>query len=105
MHTRMNLQAAMETARFTVDSNFNIGCKILIENRVPPEVREQLSGTLVTIERKDVGVTLELTPQVLENDLIRLEIKQEILRGNLTGVDETAVGSHGDAVERRSHAA
>jgi general secretion pathway protein D len=32
----------------------------------------------VTIERKDVGVTLELTPQVLENDLIRLEIKQEI---------------------------
>jgi general secretion pathway protein D len=25
-----------------------------------------------------VGVTLELTPQVLENDLIRLEIKQEI---------------------------
>ena len=35
-------------------------------------------GTLVTIERKDVGVTLEFTPQVLENDLIRLEIKQEI---------------------------
>ena len=35
-------------------------------------------GTLVTIERKDVGVTLELTPQVLEDDLIRLEIKQEI---------------------------
>jgi general secretion pathway protein D len=33
---------------------------------------------LVTIERKDVGVTLELTPQVLEDDLIRLELKQEI---------------------------
>lgn len=32
----------------------------------------------MTIERKDVGVTLELTPQVLEDDLIRLEIKQEI---------------------------
>ena len=30
------------------------------------------------IERKDVGVTLELTPEVLENDLIRLETKQEI---------------------------
>ena len=32
----------------------------------------------MTIERKDVGVTLEITPQVLEDELIRLEIKQEI---------------------------
>jgi gamma-glutamyltranspeptidase / glutathione hydrolase len=40
----MNLQAAMETARFTVRSNFNIGCKILIEDRVPAEVRQQLSN-------------------------------------------------------------
>jgi len=39
----MNLQAAMETARFTVRSNFDIGCKILIEDRVPPDVRQQLS--------------------------------------------------------------
>lgn len=40
----MNLQAAMETARFTVRSNFNLGCKILIEDRVPAEVREQLTS-------------------------------------------------------------
>jgi gamma-glutamyltranspeptidase / glutathione hydrolase len=40
----MNLQAAMETARFTVRSNFNIGCKILIEDRVPADVREQLTS-------------------------------------------------------------
>jgi gamma-glutamyltranspeptidase/glutathione hydrolase len=39
----MNLQAAMETARFTVRSNFNIGCKILIEDRVPAEARQQLT--------------------------------------------------------------
>src|ERR1700733_13936667 len=39
----MNLQAAMETARFTVRSNFNIGCKFLIEDRVPGEVRQQLT--------------------------------------------------------------
>lgn len=38
----MTLQAAMETARFTVPGNFDIGCKILIENRVPVEVRQQL---------------------------------------------------------------
>lgn len=40
----MNLQAAMETARFTVSGNFNIGCKILIEDRVPADVRQQLSN-------------------------------------------------------------
>src|ERR1700728_2855315 len=39
----MNLQAAMETARFTARSNFHIGCKILIEDRVPGEVRQQLT--------------------------------------------------------------
>ena len=40
----MNLQAAMETARFTVRSNFNIGCKILIEDRVPADVRQELTN-------------------------------------------------------------
>ena len=40
----MNLQAAMETARFTVRSNFDIGCKILIEDRVPGGVRQQLTA-------------------------------------------------------------
>jgi gamma-glutamyltranspeptidase/glutathione hydrolase len=40
----MNLQAAMETARFTVRSNFNIGCNILIEDRVPAEVRQKLTS-------------------------------------------------------------
>jgi gamma-glutamyltranspeptidase/glutathione hydrolase len=40
----MNLQAAMETARFTVRSNFDIGCKILIEDRVPADVRQQLTN-------------------------------------------------------------
>ncbi len=40
----MNLQAAMETARFTVSSDFGIGCRILIEDRVPAEVRQQLTS-------------------------------------------------------------
>ncbi len=40
----MNLQAAMETARFTVAGNFDIGCNILIEDRVPAEIRQQLTG-------------------------------------------------------------
>ena len=59
----------------------NQKAKIVVgENRPFPTGQAQgiTGGTLVTIERKDVGVTLEFTPQVLENDLIRLEIKQEI---------------------------
>jgi gamma-glutamyltranspeptidase/glutathione hydrolase len=40
----MNLQAAMETARFTVRSNFDFSCKILIEDRVPAETRHQLTA-------------------------------------------------------------
>jgi hypothetical protein len=34
----------MEIARFTVRGNFDIGCKILIEGRVPTEVRQQLTN-------------------------------------------------------------
>ncbi len=59
----------------------NQKAKIVVgENRPFPTGQAQgiTGGTLVTIERKDVGVTLEMTPQVLENDLVRLEVKQEI---------------------------
>ncbi len=40
----MNLQAAMETARFTVYSDFDVNCNIAIEDRVPTEVRQQLTS-------------------------------------------------------------
>lgn len=39
----MNLQAAMETARFTVRDNFDLYCKMLIEDRVSADVRQQLT--------------------------------------------------------------
>ena len=38
----MNIQEAMETARFTVSPQR--GCNIVIESRVPPEVRQKLSS-------------------------------------------------------------
>lgn len=59
----------------------NQKAKIVVgENRPFPTGQAQgiTGGTQVTIERKDVGVTLEITPQVLEDDMIRLEIRQEI---------------------------
>jgi len=36
------------------------------------------AATVQTVERRDVGVTLDLTPQILEGDRVRLDIRQEI---------------------------
>jgi general secretion pathway protein D len=87
----VNIRAFMQLLLSLTDTNVlstpqvlaadNQKAKIVVGENVPfPTGQAQgiTGGTLVTIERKDVGVTLELTPQVLENDLIRLEIKQEI---------------------------
>lgn len=87
----INVRAFMQLLMNLTDTNIlstpqvlaadNQKAKIVVgENRPFPTGQSQgiTGGTLVTIERKDVGVTLELTPQVLEDDLIRLDIKQEI---------------------------
>jgi len=87
----INIRAFLQLLMSLTDTNVlstpqvlaadNQKAKIVVgENRPFPTGQAQgiTGGTLVTIERKDVGVTLEITPQVLENDLIRLEIKQEI---------------------------
>ncbi len=94
----VNVRAFMQFLLSLTDTNVlstpqvlaadNQKAKIVVGENVPfPTGQAQgiTGGTLVTIERKDVGVTLELTPQVLENDLIRLEIKQEI-----TAIEPTA---------------
>src|SRR5262245_5231371 len=87
----VNIRAFLQLLLSLTDTNIlstpqvlaadNQKAKIVVGENVPfPTGQAQgiTGGTLVTIERKDVGVTLELTPQVLENDLIRLEMKQEI---------------------------
>jgi general secretion pathway protein D len=50
------------------------------ENRPFPTGQSQTSGgnTLTTIERRDVGITLRLTPQILESDVVKLDVFQEI---------------------------
>jgi general secretion pathway protein D len=87
----VNIRAFMNLLMNMTDTNIlstpqvlaadNQKAKIVVgENRPFPTGQAQgiTGGTLVTIERKDVGVTLEITPQVLDDDMIRLEIKQEI---------------------------
>ena len=44
---------------------FDLGDELCRANVVRILTKAKAIGTLVTIERKDVGVTLELTPQVL----------------------------------------
>jgi gamma-glutamyltranspeptidase / glutathione hydrolase len=48
----MNIQAALENARFTVSSKH--GCNIVIESRVKPEVRDQLTsmGHILHVDRE-----------------------------------------------------
>jgi general secretion pathway protein D len=62
------------------------------ENRPFPTGQSQTSGgnTITTIERRDVGITLRLTPQILESDLVKLDVFQEI--SSVSGESQT-VGS------------
>lgn len=59
----------------------NEKAKIVVgENRPFPTGQSQTVGgnTILTIERKDVGITLEITSQVMDNNMVRLLINQEI---------------------------
>jgi len=75
----------------------NQKAEIVVAENVPfPGAQSQTVGGNVqtTIERKDVGVTLRLTPNVLENDLVKLEVYQEVssvLKGPQT-VGATVLG-------------
>jgi general secretion pathway protein D len=50
------------------------------ENRPFPTGQSQTSGgnTITTIERRDVGITLRLTPQILDSNQVKLDVFQEI---------------------------
>ncbi|HHZ83070.1 MAG TPA: hypothetical protein EYN60_03490 [Nitrospirales bacterium] len=72
----------------------NHKAKIIVgENRPFVTGQSQSVGgnTLTTIDREDVGVTLELTPHIMADGMIRLEVSQEI-----TAVDETIAQNIGD---------
>ena len=59
----------------------NQKAEIVVAQNVPfPGAQSQTSGGNVqtTIERKDVGVTLRLTPTVLGGNLVKMEVYQEV---------------------------
>ena len=86
-----NLRAFLKALRSSSDANVlstpqilttdNQKAKIVVGQSVPfPTGSTVAAGaqTVRTIERKDVGITLEITPQILEGDKVRLDIRQEI---------------------------
>ncbi len=59
----------------------NQKAEIVVGQNVPFVSGQSLTpGGVVqtTIERKDVGITLRLTPQILENDMVKMDVFQEI---------------------------
>ncbi len=69
----------------------NEEAKIVVANNVPLKTSEsQSSGgnTITSIERKDVGLTLKIKPQISESDELKLEVYQEISSLVATQIDK-----------------
>jgi general secretion pathway protein D len=83
----------------------NKEAEILVGENVPfIASREQsiaTSGTVVNdIQRQDVGVKLQITPQITEGDYVKLDIYQEI--SSLEQADDTILTSVGPTIDKRS---
>ncbi|NIP97586.1 MAG: hypothetical protein GWO24_30805 [Akkermansiaceae bacterium] len=57
-------------------------------------------AVLSSIERKDVGITLRLTPQITEGDYVKIDIYQEI--SSVKESSETIITSVGPSTTKRS---
>lgn len=86
-----NIRAFLKALRSSSDVNVlstpqllttdNQKARIVVGQNVPfPTGTTVATGaqTVRTVERRDVGITLEITPQILEGDKVRLDIRQEI---------------------------
>ncbi len=86
-----NLRAFLKALQTSSDVNIlstpqilttdNQKAEIVVAENVPfPGAQSQTTGGNVqtTIERKDVGVSLRLTPSVLENNFVKLDLYQEV---------------------------
>ncbi len=84
----------------------NQKAEIVVAQNVPfPGAQSQTVGGNVqtTIERKDVGIILRLTPNVLENNVVKLEVYQEI-SSVLDTATTAGVVSLGPTTNKRSAA-
>jgi general secretion pathway protein D len=80
----------------------NQEAEIVVARNVPFKVRTTATASgfpVEEIERKDVGLTLRITPQISEGDFVRLEIYQEI-----SNVLETPIAGATDLVTSKRSA-
>ena len=80
----------------------NQEAEIVVAENVPFKVRTTATASgfpVEEIERKDVGLTLRITPQISEGDFVRLEIYQEI-----SNVSETPIAGATDLVTNKRSA-
>ncbi len=81
---------------FTVTLD-NKPARLQVGQEIPITVGEQVgtdfTNTFRQVERQEVGVILEVTPQISEGDSVRLEIVQEVssINGALTSVNQEFV--------------
>ena len=79
----------------------NEQAKIVVGQNVPFRTGSTTTGSngasnpFTTIQREDVGLTLEVTPHVHDGNLIRLEIHQEVSEVDKTSL--ASIGSDGSA--------
>ncbi len=87
-----NIRTFLQALITTTDANVlstpqilatdNQRARIMVGQNVPVLTGSTTSNvgaaTVQTVERRDVGVTLDFTPQILEGDRVRLDIRQEI---------------------------
>jgi general secretion pathway protein D len=64
----------------TILTSDNKEAEIFVGENVPFAGSSTINstGTLQSVERKDTGITLKLTPQITEGDYIKLDLQQEI---------------------------
>jgi general secretion pathway protein D len=110
--TFLNLAALVRALQTDSDVNIlatphlltmdNQEAEIVVAQNVPFKVRTTATASgfpVEEIERKDVGLTLRLTPQISEGDFVRLEIYQEI-----SNVAETPIAGATDLVTNKRSA-
>jgi len=87
----VNVKVLLSALQSTADANVlsepqilttnNQKAKIVVAQNVPFPTGSNLTTggvSQVQISRQDVGVTLELTPEILEGDRVRMDVRQEI---------------------------
>ncbi len=83
----------------------NQKAEIVVGDNVPIITSQgQTTGGSITsqVERQDIGITLRLTPQILESDLVKLDLFQEISNVNLSPPKGFDINTQGVITSKKS---